>query len=164
MNHHPIQSVTAIVPTLDGNPAKININYCADCRKYFISYDEYTYYLKLYRFIALPFQHTDAPRGSSLSNLKQYSPLSLCGYSVDASRGFTDAERQGILARMILFTPISKWEIMDYLNGFIALGRKNHGKELAVSKWERDLEFVRNFNIDRQRIVRIDEIKRWTSR
>ena len=54
---------------------------------------------------------------------------------------------------------LSKYEIMKYLDMFIRINGQKYNMDVAVAKWEDDLKFVREYNFDKQRIVRIDKIK-----
>ena len=48
---------------------------------------------------------------------------------------------------------------MNYLDLFINTNGLKYDMENAVDKWENDLEFVRSYNFNNQRVVTIDEIK-----
>ena len=63
----------------------------------------------------------------------------------------------------MMFAGVDKWDVIYYLDFFIDMGKRNLGHEIAVAKWENDLEFVRNFDMENQDIVPISEIKKWKS-
>ena len=48
---------------------------------------------------------------------------------------------------------------MKYLDMFIRINGQKYNMDVAVAKWEDDLKFVREYNFDKQRIVRIDKIE-----
>lgn len=87
------------------------------------------------------------------------SPLMLCGYSVSRKHNFSREYRHKVLERIICDGVLSKYEIMKYLDMFIRINGQKYNMDVAVAKWEDDLKFVREYNFDKQRIVRIDKIE-----
>lgn len=89
--------------------------------------------------------------GSYLSmnpGMAQKSLLKICGYSVSATEGLTDQERQRILESIVGNGIMTRHEIIQYLNYFISM-RKNQSRDMseAISKWKRDVYFVENMRL-----------------
>ena len=87
------------------------------------------------------------------------SPLHLLGYNVGQADDFSDAYRQELLGRIMDCGALSKYRICSYLELFISQGRGRRNMNMAVSKWERDLNFVEHYHINQQERVRIISIQ-----
>ena len=157
-NHH-IESVTGIILGKNSQPIKINTNYCPQCKKYFISYDEYMHYRNLYGIILGNFKIS---KNSILSNeyneLADESPLYLCSYTVNQHDNLSLNERHFILQCIIDNKILSKAEVITYLNSFIRRNRNNKNMQNAITRWVADLEWIRNYHIDNQRFYEITQI------
>ena len=85
----------------------------------------------------------------------------LCGYTVNQQVGHSDSMRHYIISRIIDKGILSKKRIIDYLQLFIKKNGKKEGNELALGKREKDLDFTLQYNIDRQPVVGITDIRRY---
>ena len=65
------------------------------------------------------------------------------GYTVSQKEGLTDSERQSILKNVINRNLMSKWQIIEHIELQISLRRNNRMYNIAISKWERDLAFLK---------------------
>ena len=65
------------------------------------------------------------------------------GYTVSQKEGLTDSERQSILKNVINRNLMSKWQIIEHIELQISLRKNNSMYNIAISKWERDLSFLR---------------------
>lgn len=158
--HHKVINVTLRIPsTIKRNSVVINANYCFDCDRFFISSDEYEHYRSIYPIMLIRFEYvSDSGLGRYLADK---SPLMMAGYSVRANLKYSDAQRQNILRNVIELGILKKHEVINYLNYFISMNGKARGMEAAVSKWEKDLEYVRTHNFELQKRATADNIKRW---
>ena len=160
---HQLEAATGILATLYGIPVEVNVNYCPQCRKYFIGAGEYQHYRNLLGPVVGNFKFVGFPKGDGFESLAAESPLMLCGYNVREGRngeeGLTPSERHTILAAIIEFGILSKPVVINYLNSFISRNRNNPRMWLAVDKWEDDLEWVRQYNMNKQRRFVIDGVK-----
>lgn len=158
---HNVENVRAFVNTIDNKRADININYCKTCDKYFMSLSEYEHYMIMYRFLPIRFKMVNSNGDfCSMDRIRSdTSPLKLCGYNVSQKDGFSQEYRHKMLANIISNEILSKREVMNYLDLFIHTNGLKYDMENAVDKWENDLEFVRSYNFNNQRVVTIDEIK-----
>lgn len=66
------------------------------------------------------------------------------GYTVAQKENLSDYERQHILKSVINRNLMSKWQIIEHIELQISLRRNNRMYNIAVSKWERDLAFLRS--------------------
>ena len=157
--HHDIVSVTARVPVVNNSGIiEINVNYCRDCDKCFINNNLYEHYRTNSNLPAIRFARTSEngtfPDGFS-TNWSDESPLHLLGYNVSQADGFSDAYRQNLLARIMDYGAMTKQEIGSYLTFFISRAENQANMKTAISKWERDLQFVENYKINRQPKVKV---------
>lgn len=149
--HHPIDCVTAEIPTASRMTAILNVNLCRECHRFCISYNEYADYLKKYkslltRIVLVNGNGTKHHSGS----FAEVSPLKLCGYSVSQEKGFSQQERELILTEVIHNGIMKKTDVIQYLNWFIKMNGHKKENISAKEKWESDLEFVRSIDMNRQ--------------
>jgi hypothetical protein len=157
---HNVESATGILLAKNGSVIKINTNYCPQCRKYFISYDEYMRYRKLYGILLGNIKVTNGSFAGSETDLAEESILHMCGYSVNQTDNLSPAVRQGILQYLIDSKVSNKPEIIDYLNFFIRRNGKKQNMGEAVRRWNEDLKWVREYQINRQRHFEISNIQK----
>lgn len=69
------------------------------------------------------------------------------GYNVIQSYGYTDIQRQVILANIIENTNISQQEILSIIDINIARHKTRNNYANAVEKWSKDREFVSNYQL-----------------
>lgn len=161
-NGHSIQSATGVLLTKNGALIKINTNYCPQCRKYFISHDEYMYYRKLYGILLGNLKATNGSFVGTQTDLAEESILHMCGYSVNQTDNLSPAARQGVLQYLIDSTVSNKPEIINYLNFFIKRNGKKQNMTEAVRRWNEDLKWIREYQINRQRHFEIANIQKNT--
>lgn len=158
-NHHRTVCVTANIPTASNIIAVLNVNLCLECHRFFISYDEYAKYLERYKSLLTRIVLVNG-NGSELfsGNFAEASPLKLCGYSVSQSKGFSQQERESLLAEVIHNGIMSKPDVIQYLNWFIKMNGHKTGNSIAKEKWESDLAFVRSLDIKKQTTYTISNV------
>ena len=159
---HSVEGATGSIVTLSGRTVNINVNYCSNCRRYFIGQREYEHYRDIYGPILGNFSFPGSVQSSSGTvTLSKESPLMMCGYNVRESDGLTSRERQLILANMIDRRILSKPRIIEYLQFFISWREGNPSMGNACDKWREDLAFVRNYEMDTQRRFSIGAVRRY---
>lgn len=67
------------------------------------------------------------------------------GYTVSQTEGLTDAQRQVILANVLDSKMMTKNQIIDHLEKMINLRKTRPQYFLAISKWEKDIAFVKGY-------------------
>lgn len=161
-NGHAVESATGLLISKNETIVKINTNYCPKCRKYFIGHDEYMRYRKLYGILLGNIKLTNGSFGGYEADLAEESILHMCGYSVNQTDNLSPALRQGILQYLIDSKVSNKPEIIDYLNFFIRRNGKKQNMGEAVRRWNEDLKWVREYQINRQRHFEITNIQKYT--
>lgn len=150
-NHHNLTCVNAKIRSKNGKYIYLNVNYCKDCKQFFISYSEYLHYRSMYGIlIAKIVMISNGEYSNDIDYLAAESPLKLCGYSVSQAEGLTAQARQDLLRELIQLDIIKKTEVIRYLSWFIQMNGQKFGNEIARSKWESDLDYVRGLNTAKQ--------------
>lgn len=157
-NGHNVQSATGVLFGNNDDIIKINTNYCPECRKYFIGYDEYIRYREKYGVLLGNIKLSSGSFTTIAGNLADESILHVCGYSVNQTDNISSDNRRRILKYLIDSRVSSKPEIIGYLNYFIKRNGKKRNMEEAVRRWNDDLSWVRDYQIDRQRVFEIKQI------
>lgn len=160
-NDHKIESVTGVIANPSGLPIKINVNYCAQCGKYFIDYSEYSYYKRIYGNVMGNFRiSSNGTWGDLFGTRSEESVLHLNGYTVNQTEDLSDDERRRTLEYLISHNIVEKAVIISHLDLLIRTNGKKHNMTLAVSRWTSDVEWVRNYQIDTQRHCTINQVKK----
>lgn len=158
---HEVISATAKLFGRRDNEIVLNVEYCNRCKKYLLEYSVYEEYRKRYGVIIGNLKMESSGEVNGEYDLAAESPLKLTGYSVGQKEGYTSKERQYILAQIIHNHIMTKQEVIKYLSYFIKMNGARHGNEYAVSKWQEDMQFVQNYNINSQPSTIIKEIKQY---
>lgn len=147
---HHIQEIRALIPVLkpDGSQEteEAAAAYCPQCGCYFLMRWEYerisqkgTFLCPVVEKEVFHRQGLPLPRAAGESLLMQN------GYTVKASVGLTDEQRQTILAHLMDNQILSASQILSYLQMFQAQRRGMPAYREAVAKWEADLQFTRRY-------------------
>ena len=167
--NHRIVNVNCHIQILD-EIATINAQFCCECEKFIISKTGYDDYRKAYRFLPVLFDSVDKngdfPRRPYWSRdrydeMADCSPLMMAGYSVSKNKGYTDEERHNLLAFLMDKEIVPKDKIIGYLEWFKTMHGANAKNAQALKKWDNDLQFVRGYNMGRQRNYQISRISRY---
>lgn len=157
---HNLVCVNAKIESKNGKYIYLNVNYCKDCKQFFISYSEYLHYRAMYGIlIAKIVMINNGEYSNDIDYLAAESPLKLCGYSVSQAEGLSSKMRQDLLRSLIQSDIIKKAEVIRYLSWFIQVNGQKFGNEIARGKWESDLDYVRNLNTSKQDTHLISGIK-----
>lgn len=166
-SNHEIVPATGILASLSGRRIRININYCKVCKVYFISLTEYKYYKDLYGVLLGNFlirqttKYDESIESNGYDSLADESILHIYGYSVNQIDGLSTWERRRILGNLMDREIVSKYRIIEYLQFFINNSKYRKNLKLANQKWTDDLEWVRAYNINKQRKYIITTLKMW---
>ena len=140
----------------------MTVNYCKDCKRFFINYVSYETYKHRYGVLIGNIVMED--EGKTVFGdvvLAEASPLKLCGYSVNQQDGYTSQMRQYIISKIIDRGIMSKSDVVRYLEYFISINGRQKRNQLAVSKWNEDLTFTLGYQAKKQERHYITEIKRY---
>lgn len=160
-NHHNLINTTATLLTHDERTIRMNIQWCSDCKRFLIMYDEYIYYRDLFGAVLGNIEYQPSDSDDDFFDMNEYSLLSLCGYNVRQSSNYTSKQRHYILKQLVDLGFMRKDEIIQKLHQFININGTQSRNAKAVSKWKEDLEFIRNYKLDSQAQVRIESIKKY---
>ena len=165
MYKHPVEDVKASIITASDDPIFVHASHCTKCNITFIRKEEYLRLRKRYPFLVANFCELSEDGYTPVSSIRlaAESPLMLCGYNVKQG-GPPKYYRQAILANMIYNGILSKTQIIQYLEHFISFNGHKESLFFATDKWESDLEYVRNLDIDSHPVVSISEIKPYSQR
>ena len=78
------------------------------------------------------------------------------GYTVSQARGYSDAQRQGILEDIIDYGIMTKDEVLSYLSFFMHLN--HNGSDVALSKWKADREYIADYKLGSSKRIRVEKI------
>lgn len=157
---HNITSATAIITGKNYAEIKLNVEYCEQCNRFYMSYTTYEHYRDVYG-ILLGNLRMYSTMDSGGAFLASESPLKLCCYSVSQTDGLSDRERQYIISQVIDKNILQKREVIRYLEYFINMNGKKRGNEIALSKWKADLAFTLSYKSEFQTHHYISTIKKY---
>ena len=159
--NHSIIQTTAILHGKTDNEISINVEYCEDCKKYLLEYSLYEHYRNRYSVLIGNLRMVVNGNFDGEYDLALESPLKLSGYNVGQKEGLTTRERHYILAKIVYDGIMSKGDVIRYLSYFIRMNGARRGNELAVEKWQNDLEFIESYNMNLQPQVYISSIEKY---
>ena len=96
---------------------------------------------------------------SEYSFLQSESIIFQYGYNVKQSEGLSAKERQDILKTVIADGVLSNHEIRTHLEWLINNSKARQERTLAISKWEEDLAFLRNYRAESNLNYRASSIR-----
>lgn len=157
---HDIISATAVLKGRNNPHIELDVDYCMKCHKFFINMIEYDLCKERYRYLLgrILFDKTSSKRYTG-NGFSPESPISLHGYNVNAQNGLTEKERHFVIADILDYGDMTKADIKDYLNRFVAFNGSKEGNEKARQKWKCDLEFTKEYRKNEQPKVTINRIK-----
>lgn len=167
--NHSLYDIEAVIEVMDIQENIIKelilpAGYCNECNRYFIFEDDFQKVknigIPLCRVIDEKVYRNSVSESLFSNGWSQESLLRQYGYSVSIEEGLTAERRQKILAVMIDIGVITRSEIKNYLSFFIRIRENNPVFELAISKWQEDLEFVSEYNKGHYTAYKVSGIRR----
>ena len=157
---HDVIAATGTLVNLRRRTVKLNINYCVECNRFFIDYNDFKKYCDFYGPLLgnYSLKYMDFHKQENIYWADE-SPLHVCGYNVNQQTAYSDSERRKILANIIDYGIMNKPNIIEYLHFFIKNNGKRKNMRMAVSKWEDDLDFVHHYKMDQQKNYKISRVK-----
>lgn len=162
-NNHKIIDINATIRIAKSNGSVVNYTipaaYCEICDTYFVLKKDYKS-AKLQGVILCPI--IDMTKKVNNQNTRiistSESRIHQLGYNVRQGNGYTQEQRQLILANILENTNISRHEV----ESCILRPMQQHKNQLnysdAVKAWEEDLKFVRNYKLGDIPEVLIDKL------
>lgn len=154
---HCVEEFRAEIEIL-GRKMYFYVEYCYDCDKFLIKYNDYKEYLKKYKFFPAKMNYY-GNRYDDYDRAEK-SPLYLNGYTVSSSSDLATSDRQYILEFVMKYGILTKRKVLDYLEIFINTNGNKRNMEWAVARWKSDKEFVLNYELDEKPIVCVGKIER----
>lgn len=155
---HSIVEFRAYIDDFDGGESSFFVEYCYDCDKFLMRYDDYSQYLHRYHFFPLKLEMLGVAYDDY--HRAEQSPLMVHGYTVNSKDDFSARERQRKLQKIIDNGVLEKRQVLDYLEMFIRESKYNPRRQNAISKWKEDKDFVLSYTSKRTPEVRIWRIQR----
>lgn len=143
-----IQNRTALIETVTHKTIQVTVQFCTGCGKYYMNLSAFRQYCRKYGGILLECVMTPelCRKNSSWLNFRPDTILSRCGYSV--REGVPKEHRQAVLAYVLDSGRASKHEIIELITGFTKI--RHTRMPAACKRWEEDLLFVSQYQIQRQ--------------
>ena len=143
-NH--LRQVSAYV-FFDGHerPIEITAYYSPEREEYFLSLGSLNAYRMKYGFPYIMADQAPGEKPFGKLDMAEESIFRMYGYSVDKKVGLLKQQRQEILARMIDFGIVTKWQAMNFLEGMPSLNERNPQMKDAIRKWREDLLFIHEY-------------------
>lgn len=149
---HQIVDVNIIVPVKRPNGEEVEIRvsggYCPNCGTYFITTNDYKRLKQQGRITCRVMESKRYYEDSEYSFLQSESIIFQYGYNVKQSEGLSSKERQAILKTVISDGVLSNHEIRTHLEWLIRSNKGRQDRDLAISKWQEDLAFLRNYKAE----------------
>lgn len=153
---HPkdVETVTAYVRVHSVDySCKLNVYYCPKCGRYYINSDQYNKFASKYGLPYVKLKYDSSVQGFNYSELREESILHFIGYNVSNKDNLSVHERREKLIHVIKTETLTKAQVIYFLEFLINRNEGNLKFDNACHKWHSDLEFIRNYNLDKQQIV-----------
>ena len=154
-HRNKVETVTAYVKAENNlRMYPLNVYYCSECQKYYINSDQYRIFAEQHGLPAVRLIFERNYNGTiDFSAWREESPLHLLGYNVDSKENLSDEERHQRLLHILSKSNLTKAEIVSFLEFLIHKNKGNIRLDSARSKWRDDAEFIRNYELSKQRKI-----------
>lgn len=164
-NKHDLIPATAVLLGKSEQKVRLSVSYCHNCGLFLIDEESYKRYRKKYGVLIGDIRFVKDGKVYIGENfLADESPLMLCGYSVSQQEGLSESERHYIISQIIDRGILTKLEVIRYLGYFIRRNGQKDSNYLALSKWERDLDFTLHYDDKKQKQYLINAIQKYNGR
>lgn len=145
---HSLHDIVGIVNVINSAgeiiEVEVPIARCIACNKYYLHDRQYKK-LKELGMIMCRIKDKKAQYDiwkRNFSELNQESILHMYGYNVSSMVNLTEAQRHTVLRMLVERKILSRFSIIDHLEFLINLNRDKSGFDVAVKKWEMDVEYL----------------------
>lgn len=149
---HQIIDANIFVPVKKTNGEETEIRvpggYCPNCGTYFIATEDYKHLKLQGQITCRVMEGKSYYESNGGSFLKPESIIFQYGYNVKQSEDLSAKERQDILKTVISDGVLSNHEIRTHLEWLIRSSKSRQGMDLAISKWQEDLKFLRSYKAE----------------
>lgn len=149
LGHDTIINCNAMVSTKRGSNVKVTVQYCTGCGNYFINYETFEMYNRMYHGLLFECSFdNEVARKDNPFGFAPDSLLSRCGYSVKTTE--SQADRQAVLRYILDSKKATKWEITEMITGFIRVRQNMPNMQRAITRWREDIAYVANYDTQGQ--------------
>lgn len=146
---HNLKRIKALVNVFSGQKmfeTTIDAAFCPECNKYYILERDYQL-LRLRGRICCKVVEIDEllRSGLTFNSWQEKSLLRIYGYNVNKNENLTQEERQRILSFVLENGIMTSYEIINHLEWQISTREGRLNMSDAISKWEDDIRYVRNY-------------------
>ena len=147
---HSILTYTGIVPLLTKDSEvieyKVLLGYCADCGRYVMYDTDFSIMLNHGQPLCQVLTKEELSQSFKNKNIIMAAKESLLykmGYSVSKDNEVTEGKRHEILTTCVKNKVLTSYEIIDFLTWLINTRKTQEKYEVAVSKWEQDIVYIK---------------------
>lgn len=161
---HYIEPLRGIVYLLGDDNKQIEyeiyVGYCSECNRYYCFNEGYKEMLKHGTPLCAVYNENDISNKKTAKPFcyKSQSVLNAMGYSVGMELNLPVEERQQILGAALQNKTVEIHDLISFLNWLIQTRKTQSKYEVAISKWQEDLQFVKEFELEEREKVNIKEI------
>ena len=161
---HYIEPLRGIVYLLSDDNKQIEyeiyVGYCSECNRYYCFNEDYKEMLKHGTPLCAVYNESDISNKKTVKPFcyKSQSVLNAMGYSVGMELNLPAEERQQILGIALQNKTIEIHDLISFLNWLIQTRKTQSKYEVAISKWQEDLQFVKKFELEEREKVNIKGI------
>lgn len=149
-----VETVTAYVLSVqDGLYHPINVVYCKRCKKYHINATSFNIYSKKYGMPLIKLASSSGDGYGECATWREESVLHFLGYNVNGMDNLSDVERHKILSQAMDAGHMQKAKVISFLETMIRLNEGQPKKASAVVKWKKDLKYVLDYKVEKQRKI-----------
>lgn len=146
---HSTKCVTIETKNRKNRNISFNAFFCSFCKRYFTTVDVVENTFPTLNFPLIKLNLSALPQ---YSEKKDKSELALYGYNVRAN-GLSEHERRTLLSQLLSQKILTKQDIVSILRSNINYNGRQERLKAAVERWEDDIEFVQNFDLNKQQKV-----------
>lgn len=165
--YQSISMVSAVVFILndhgDIEVENIPLVHCKVCNTYYMYEDQYNSLCKkgtpLLRTYTLQQFKNKMYKKDIFSSLNPESIFKICGYTVDANIGMSDAARHNLLNFLIKRNIVSLTKTLNFLHWLIDSRKDMIHMQNAVQKWKNDLDYITKQYTDHDETFVVTSIK-----
>ena len=156
--NHTIENYIGVLPVATKekqNNIEVDLGYCRECNLYIMLHSTYNKIVGnpicMVRDLITNKIINKANSGFWIESNEHI--LHRLGYNVRIGNGLSSIDRQQILAKIINNNILSKNEIISHLEYCINMASGREHLNVAIAKWQADLDFVRKLNTNAERIA-----------
>jgi hypothetical protein len=132
----------------------IPLVYCQECNAYFMYDYEYDALRIEGRPLCKIYNHLHQVGSADIfSQLSTESIFKVCGYTVDANEGLSDAARHNLLDFLINRKIVTVLQTLNFLQWLINSRKNNQNMYNAVQKWESDFSYINERRNSSQNVI-----------